>query len=266
MKSDHAAWLPEVKRIAEAAGAAIMAIYTQAQPEVHIKADHSPVTNADLAAHTIIVDALTALTPAIPVLSEESATISWQERQSWQRYWLVDPLDGTREFIKGNDEFTVNIALIEQHVAVMGVVQAPVSGDLYHALAGAGAHLCRDGRTRRLATRPAHRPLTVMMSRSHRREKQEALLAELEPYTILSRGSSLKFCLLAAAEADVYVRPGPTSEWDTAAAQCILEAAGGAVTTFAGESLRYNTKDSLLNPEFIAVGDAQAALHRHLCL
>lgn len=242
--------------IARHAGNAILDVYRR-DFEVEHKDDHSPLTAADLASHRIIVDSLRALTPDIPVLSEESADIDWHTRRTWDRYWLVDPLDGTREFVKRNGEFTVNIALIEGDRSVMGVVQTPVTGDLYYGIAGEGAFRQETSRSepQRLHVRRAASPLVVAGSRSHASERQKGLLAKLGTHELVPRGSSLKFCLIARGDADLYLRAGPTSEWDTAAAHCVLEAAGGDVTLLSGEPLRYNTKESLLNPEFIAVGD-----------
>lgn len=239
------------------AGQAIMAIY-QRDFDVEHKADASPLTEADLASHRLIVEGLRTLTPDIPVLSEESADIAWDTRSRWSRYWLVDPLDGTREFVKRNGEFTVNIALIDGDASVMGVVQAPVTGDLYYARAGQGAYrqTSRQAEPERIGVRAPAAPLVVAGSRSHGSERQRTLLARLGEHQLVPQGSSLKFCLIACGDADLYLRAGPTSEWDTGAAQCVLEEAGGAVLRLDGTPLRYNTKDSLLNPEFIAVGDA----------
>ncbi len=247
--------LDAVCGLAERAGQAILDVYHRDDVEVEQKADHSPLTAADLASHRIIVDGLRALTPTIPVLSEESADISWDTRRQWSRYWLVDPLDGTREFLKRNGEFTVNIALVDGHSSVMGVVLAPVTGDLYYASAADGAHARRDGKTTVLETRQPPSPLVVAGSRSHGSERQATLLSGIGEYTKWAMGSSLKFCLIARGDADLYLRAGPTSEWDTAAAHCVLEQAGGAVTRLDGTPLSYNTKESLLNPEFLAVGD-----------
>jgi 3'(2'), 5'-bisphosphate nucleotidase len=197
------------------------------------------------------------LTPDIPVLSEESSSIEWNERRGWERYWLVDPLDGTREFVKRNGEFTVNIALIEHHAPVLGVVLVPVSGELYYGVAGDGAFLesAPGGLPRPIETRVAAQVVRVAGSRSHGSERQAALLAHLGAHTLVPVGSSLKFCMVARGDADLYLRLGPTSEWDTAAAQCVVEQAGGAVVDLAGAPLRYNTKESLLNPEFLTLGD-----------
>jgi 3'(2'), 5'-bisphosphate nucleotidase len=242
-------------RLAEAAGQAILEVYARKDFEIECKSDQTPLTAADLASHRLIVDGLGEIEPQIPILSEESADIAWVTRRGWSRYWLVDPLDGTREFIKRNGEFTVNIALIDGHQSVLGVVLAPVTVELYYASTKAGTFFRRDGETVSLGTRAAREPLVVAGSRSHGSERQAQLLASIGKYTKVAMGSSLKFCLIARGDADLYLRPGPTSEWDTAAAQCVLEQAGGAVTQFDGTRLAYNTKASLLNPEFMAVGD-----------
>jgi 3'(2'), 5'-bisphosphate nucleotidase len=242
--------------IARDAGAAIMAVYAQ-DFDVASKADASPLTEADMAAHRIICAGLAALTPDIPVLSEESATIDWTTRRNWSRYWLVDPLDGTREFVKKNGEFTVNIALIDGDASVLGVVYAPALDYLVHAECGIGAFL-RDGSTdvALLVQQPVPTPLRVAASRSHLDARTAAALEKMGATDRIGMGSSLKFCRIAEGRMDVYPRFGPTSEWDTAAAQCVLEAAGGVVLTLDGIALRYNTKESLLNPDFIALGDA----------
>jgi len=251
------ALLRQVAAIARDAAAAILAVYGQ-EFEVQRKADHSPVTAADLAAQRVIVAGLDALDEVLPVLSEEARIAPWSERQRWSRYWLVDPLDGTREFVKRNGEFSVNIALIDGHEPVLGVVLAPVTGDLYAAERGGGAWRQEgaDAVWQSIATRAITEPPMVAGSRSHGGHGV-ALLRELlgDDFVETPMGSSLKFCLLARGTADVYLRRGATSEWDTAAAQCVLEAAGGAVLDLDGHPLRYNRKDSLLNPEFLAVGD-----------
>jgi len=246
--------------IARDAAAAILDIY-DSEFAVQHKDDNSPLTAADMAAHHCIIDGLALLTPDIPVLSEESAhEVSAAQRRPWSRLWVVDPLDGTREFVKRNGEFTVNIALVEQGVAVFGVVQAPVTGDLWHGGAGLGAFR-RDGDTDVAlhARNPALPPLRVAASRSHRDGRSEAFIGrmlhsfgEVEP---LRLGSSLKFCRLAEGGMDVSPRFGPTSEWDTAAGQCVLEGAGGCVLDSEGRPLRYNQRDTILNGDFIALGD-----------
>lgn len=241
--------------IARAAGEAIMTVYADGF-SVQTKDDASPLTQADLAANRVIVDGLARLTPDIPVLSEESAQVPWTVRRHWRRYWLVDPLDGTREFIKRNGEFSVNIALIDEGVAVFGVIQAPVDGRLWHAWRDAAYR--REGeRDVRLRVRaPAIAPLRVAASRSHRGERTEALLARMGEVDVVAQGSSLKFCRIADGALDVYPRFGPTSEWDTAAGQCVLEAAGGQVlAAHSGQPFRYNQRETLLNGDFIALGD-----------
>ena len=243
--------------IAGDAGVAIMAVHDGDDLAVRAKADASPVTAADLAAHRCIVDGLARLTPEIPVLSEESAhTVPLEQRRGWTRFWLVDPLDGTREFLKRNGEFTVNIALIEDGVPVFGVIQSPVSGAVWHGVPGQGAFR-RDGDgERRIATRsPATAPLRVAASRSHLDPRTAALLQRIGEHDAIGLGSSLKFCLLAEGGMDAYPRMGPTSEWDTAAGQAILEAAGGCVLDLRGRPFRYNQRDTLLNGDFIALGD-----------
>ncbi len=242
--------------LARRAGAAILEVYAGSFKVEH-KADDSPLTAADLAANRVIIAGLRELAPDIPVLSEESAQAAWGIRRGWDRYWLVDPLDGTREFVKRNGEFTVNIALIENHVPVLGVVLVPVTGELYCGVVGAGTVLeaAPGAVPSALAVRAAPRAPVVAGSRSHANQRQADMLARLGPYVPRPIGSSIKFCLIARGEADLYLRVGPTSEWDTAAAQCVLEQAGGAVLDLAGQPLRYNTKESLLNPEFLALGD-----------
>ena len=263
--ADLAALRGAVAAIARRAGAAILAVYESEFAVTH-KDDRSPLTEADLAAHRVIDAALGELDPSLPVLSEESAHIPWSQRREWQRYWLVDPLDGTREFVKRNGEFTVNIALIERGEPVLGVVHAPVRGDLAHAARGQGATLERPGAApRELATRAGKgEVLRVAGSRSHGDPRMQRFLQRVGAHELLALGSSLKFLLLADGSADVYLRYGPTSEWDTAAGQGVLEAAGGRVTDLALAPLRYNTKDSLLNPDFVAVADPALDLGRLL--
>ena len=250
--------LPPVIELAETAGERILAIY-ETEFDVTHKGDASPLTAADLAAHEAIVEGLSRLTPHWPVLSEESASIPFAERRTWYRYWLVDPLDGTREFVKRNGEFTVNIALIEDHRPVLGVIQVPVSGLIYHAGRTLGAYKREpDAASVAIHTRPLPEagPIVVAGSRSHGNPKLERFLAALGRETeVFPMGSSLKSCLVAEGKADLYARLGPTSEWDTAAAQAIVEEAGGVVVDLAGEALAYNTKDSLLNPSFLVAGD-----------
>ncbi len=248
--------------IARAAAGAILAVY-EGEFAVQRKADASPVTAADLAAHHLILDGLARLTPDVPVLSEESADeIGTAQRRAWPRLWLVDPLDGTREFVKRNGEFSVNLALIEDGVPVFGLVQAPVGGALWHARRGHGAFR-RDGQDERAirVRAPAPPQRRVAASRSHaEREHAERFMerarrAAPDGIEVVRLGSSLKFCRIAEGTLDLYPRFGPTSEWDTAAGQCVLEAAGGAVCDLRGRPFRYNQREGILNGNFVAVGD-----------
>ena len=247
--------LAQVARIAHEAGQAIAGYYREVDSAVTYKEDCSPLTAADLAAHRIIIEALARLTPDIPALSEESASIPYERRARWSRFWLIDPLDGTKEFIKRNDEFTVNIALIERKRPVLGVVRAPMLGVTYLADAVNGAARQFDGR----APEPIHAsdwrtgPLKVIVTRSHRTPEMDVFMARLGPCEVATAGSSLKFMRVAEGAAHLYPRLGPTMEWDTAAAQVVVEAAGGSVTALDGAPLRYNKPD-LHNPFFMVAG------------
>lgn len=270
--------MSSVKEISRVAGAAILEVYNrEGTIQVRTKDDHSPLTDADIAAHQIIVSALTKLTPDLPILSEESADISWKERQTWPKYWLVDPLDGTKEFVKRNGEFTVNIALIENHVPVLGVVFVPVKDILYSGEKGSGAFIQRDGLEKQITVASMSKGgnvkndanvqakdevkdiVKIVASRSHRSAELEAWINKTEKtfkkVELLSMGSSLKICLVAEGKADIYPRLALTSEWDTAAAQAILEAAGGILADTNFKSYRYNHKKNILNPFFFAIGD-----------
>ena len=243
--------------IARHAGRAILEVYGRTDFAVARKSDDSPLTEADQVAHTIITSSLEKLGPRLPVLSEESLPSERSARRSWQRYWLVDPLDGTKEFLKRNGEFTVNIALVAEHRAVLGAVYAPVLDRMYSGAVELGAWRSdAGGAPKPIAVRSsAATPLRVVGSRSHPSPELAAYLAALPAYEITDMGSSLKICLVAEGAADIYPRLGPTSEWDTAAAQAILESAGGRMIDLAGQPLRYNSKDELLNPHFLAFGD-----------
>lgn len=254
------ALLGGMAKIAREAGAAILKVYQSADFEVQSKADDSPLTAADLAAHQLILAGLKSLAPEIPVLSEESEGISFEERSSWGKYFLVDPLDGTKEFINRNGEFTVNIALIEQHRPTLGAVYVPVQDKLYLGDVEAGvATRTLAGVTEPIRTRSfAGKQITVVASRRHGSEALVALMARLGDQMAVETenvGSSLKFCLIAEGKADLYPRFAPTSEWDTGAAQALVVAAGGAVVNLDFEPLSYNAKADILNPHFIVFGD-----------
>jgi 3'(2'), 5'-bisphosphate nucleotidase len=253
----------EVVKLAQVAGQAILPFW-RADVAVSNKADDSPVTAADLAAHRVIADGLLALAPHIPVLSEEDCDISLAERQGWSRWWLVDPLDGTKEFIAGSEEFTVNIALIENAEVVFGVVSMPTNGRCYFGGRQLGAWRAEAGEAAEpIEVRnapPADGRFTVVASRRHSSPEQEALLAGLGAavgdLALANIGSSLKFCLLAEGSADCYPRLAPTSQWDTAAAQGVVEGAGGEVIELDGQPFRYPPRESLLNPFFLALPSA----------
>jgi 3'(2'), 5'-bisphosphate nucleotidase len=235
------------------AGAAIMRVYGGLNLAVQRKEDDSPLTLADLESQRVILEGLAKITPDIPVLSEESAQAPWSERRTWDELWVVDPLDGTREFVKRNGEFTVNIALVQQHEPVLGVVAAPALGLTYWGASGVGA-FSQHGTAGRLqiGVSAPQNPVRVVGSRSHLSGATAGYLAKLGAHVMTGMGSSLKFCLIAEGKADLYPRFGPTSEWDTAAGQAVLEAAGGHVTRFDGHRLRYNCRESVINGDFLA--------------
>lgn len=257
--------LPQVEAACVTAGEAILKVYQrQGGFAVETKADNSPVTDADFAAHNVLESSLAALLPDTPVLSEESDIPSYTERRRWRLYWLVDPLDGTKEFISGNGEFTVNVALIDGGKPVLGVVHVPVTKTTYTGIRGLGASKSANNQRHRIVARALpvsnqQEPVTLALSRRHRGEALAPLLKQLEdelgPLETKAVGSSLKFCMVAEGRADLYPRLGPTSEWDTAAAQAIVEAAGGMVVDKDFKPLRYNMKEELINPDFFVLGD-----------
>jgi len=249
-------WMPAVCEIARAAGREIMRVY-RTEFSVTIKSDRSPLTEADLAAQRTIGAGLAALTPHIPMIGEESVPGADAERRGWPTLWLVDPLDGTREFVKRNGEFTVNIALVHEHVPVLGVLYAPARGLLYGAFHGGGAFRETDGSTRTAihTTRPAPARIRVLASRSHGGASAAGALERLGPHEVIRVGSALKFGLLAEGSGDFYTRLSPTCEWDTAAGQAIVTEAGGHVIGLDGRPLRYNAHATLTNPAFVAYAD-----------
>lgn len=252
--------------LARRAGDAILSVYESDEFDVQAKGDGSPLTRADRLAHETIATGLRGITPSIPLMSEESGPEAENSRQGWRDYWLVDPLDGTKEFIKRNDEFTVNIAYVAEGRPILGVVWAPALGRGYAGSAEQGAWRFGPGEDREVIRVRGFDggPATVVASRSHRGEAVDAFLRCLAerrvPAEVRSMGSSLKLCLVAEGVADVYPRLGPTSEWDTAAAHAVVEAAGGRVIDVAGRPLRYN-KASILNPWFLAVGGGDFPWH-----
>ena len=236
------------------AGKAILEVYAT-DFDVQVKGDESPLTQADLASHHCIVRGLGVLTPDIPVISEEEGLPSFAERGQWQRYWLIDPLDGTKEFVNRNGEFTVNIALIDSNRPIFGVVHVPVQDKTYIGCEGHGSELREGDSTTSISVAAVSGdPVRIVGSRSHRGSSLDAFLAKVGESDMLPMGSSLKFCVVAEGRADIYPRLGPTSEWDTAAAQAVVEQAGGKVLELDGKSLSYNAKEDILNPWFVVIG------------
>jgi len=255
MEMDIRSFIEPVVALAEGAGRAILEVYAT-NFEVQSKDDESPLTQADLAANRHIVAGLESLEPQLPIITEEAGLPDFEERRGWERYWLIDPLDGTREFVNRNGEFTVNIALINNNRPVLGVVHVPVQAKTYVGCEGVGAEL-RDGDEAAVAinvSAASGDPVRIVGSRSHRGASLDAYLERLGEHRILPMGSSLKFCVIAEGGADLYPRLGPTSEWDTAAAQAIVEQAGGRVVTLDGKPMTYNEKSDILNPHFFVIG------------
>ena len=257
-----ASLLPHVVALARAAGRAILEVY-EGSFEVHAKDDGSPLTAADLAANRVLLDGLRALTPGVPIVSEEQTLAPFEERRTWPRHWLIDPLDGTREFVARSDDFSVNVALVEGGAPRLGVVHVPVGEVSYAGGAGLGAWRARgDGASEPIGVRrPDGDELVVLTSRRHFDERTRAFIARLgerHAVRVEQRGSALKACLVASGEAHLYPRMGPSWEWDTAASQAVLEAAGGVLCAAGGrEPLRYGKRD-LRNPAFYAAYGADA--------
>jgi len=254
--------IEEIIKIAQEAGAATMEIY-QKDFAVEYKDDQSPLTEADIKANAIICEALTKLYPTLPILSEENKAIAYSERKDWEYYWCIDPIDGTKEFIKKNDEFTINIALIEKNTPVLGVVYAPALGELYYAKKGEGAFkmmmddkcLMLDVGKLPLETSNIKNSITIVASKSHlsaqTQEFIDNLTSNIQHPTLISKGSSLKLCMIATGEADIYPRLAPTMEWDTAAADAIVREAGKMSYQFESETPLVYNKENLLNPWFV---------------
>ena len=261
LRSDLESLKKPLYGIVKAAGASILEIYRNPDLfNIDYKSDKSPLTAADKAANDIIIDGLSKLPNVFPIISEESKLLPYEERSHYDFCWLVDPLDGTKEFIKRNDEFTVNIALVKDGKPVVGIIYVPVSGASYFASLGSGTFRIDGGEENRLACDQFNieqRGLRVLCSRSHLSPATQEYLNQLSEPQLVPQGSSLKFTVIAEGSGDVYPRIGPTMEWDTAAAHIILQEAGGNVVEFAtGQPLVYN-KPSLLNPDFIAYGNGQ---------
>ncbi|MGB0893086.1 MAG: 3'(2'),5'-bisphosphate nucleotidase CysQ [Parashewanella sp.] len=256
--NESQAFVESIIDVAMQAGTEVKAIFQQGNFEKCIKEDHTPVTSADLASHELIIKRLQSLTPDIPILSEEDANIPLSIRQQWQRYWLVDPLDGTGEFIAGSGDFAVLIALVENNKPTLGVVYAPMRDICYYAMKGQGAFKREHGQQTQIISqhvKDQHSSLTIAVSRRQNPQTVLSLFqSDYEHQLIRLGGAALKSCLVAEGKADCYVRIGPTGEWDTGAAQVILEEAGGTITDLQLNQLSYNQRESLENPNFIAIG------------
>lgn len=254
---NYSEFIEPIIALARSAGDAILEVYAS-DFDVQSKDDESPLTQADLASHRRIIAGLTELTPELPVISEEGGLPPFETRRQWPTYWLIDPLDGTKEFVNRNGEFTVNIALVHDGRPVFGVVHVPVQAKTYVGCEGHGAELRAGGEPPKSITvaRSSGRPVRIVGSRSHRGSSLDAFIEKLGDCELVPMGSSLKFCVVAEGGADVYPRLGPTSEWDTAAAQAVVEQAGGSVVTLDGKPMKYNQKEDILNPHFLVVGAA----------
>ena len=254
----------DVNSIARGAGEKINQFFN-ARYEVNFKKDKSPVTTADLAANEYITGHLRTLTPQLPLLSEESTAVDFQERKNWDEFWLIDPLDGTREFIKNNPDFTVNIALIQANRPVLGVIYLPVENLLYFATFKNGAYKSNGNEEYSPISvkNPGNQTPRICGSRANPGKSMQKFLLNIGEHELISRGSSIKSCMVAEGSVDIYPRFGPTWEWDTAAAQCIVEQAGGSLTDFNMEKLEYN-KESMLNPSFLAYGDKNIDWQKYL--
>lgn len=260
MTKDLSHLLPQVIEIARSAGQMILDIYEKKQYEAYTKSDETPVTSADIAAHKLITERLSELTPDIPVLSEEAADISLEQRAQWQRYWLVDPLDGTQEFIARSGDFATIIALIDNNKPAMGVVYGPVSRVTYYAYSGKGAWKIPDmSESVKIHTHKheqAGQNIAIAISRRQDINRITSRMSSAWNYDLIPLGSAaLKACLVAEGAVDCYLRLGPTGEWDTAATQCIVEEAGGRILSTHLEPLSYNERETLENPNFIVLGD-----------
>ncbi|MGI9219665.1 MAG: 3'(2'),5'-bisphosphate nucleotidase CysQ [Woeseiaceae bacterium] len=243
-----------ITELAIEAGNAILTVYAT-DFDVESKSDESPLTQADLASHNCIVAGLAQLTPDVPIISEEDGLPGFDVRGQWSRYWLIDPLDGTKEFVNRNGEFTVNIALIDNHRPIFGVVHVPVQEKTYIGCEGRGSELRVGGESTAIKVGAgSNQPVRIVGSRSHRGSSLDAFLDKLGEHDMVPMGSSLKFCTVAEGNADIYPRLGPTSEWDTGAAQAVVEQAGGQVLELDGKPLSYNKKEDILNPWFVVIG------------
>jgi len=251
--------IKQIIEISKMAGKAIMRIY-ETDFKVIVKNDESPLTQADLASNEIICNSLREITPTIPILSEESSEISFTERSKWDEYWLIDPLDGTKEFIKRNGEFTVNIAFIKNKNPILGIIFVPVTGEIYWGCRDFGSFYQDNNFSEKITVSNNQSASTkIVSSRSHVSPETKELLNKIGDYELINKGSSLKLCLVARGLADVYPRLGPTCEWDIAAGHAIVSNAGGVLMNISGEKIQYNKKEDYLNPYFIAASNKTIA-------
>ena len=251
-------YIEKLIKISKNAGDAIMDIY-ESEFDVNFKSDQSPLTKADILSNKIICQSLKKITPDVPILSEESSSIPYRERSKWNQYWLIDPLDGTKEFIKKNGEFTTNIALIYKNRPIFGMIHVPVSNEIFWGSKEMGSYHINgsslSNKKKISVSQKTNDNLRIVSSRSHPSGDLKRLLDKLENFELVSIGSSLKFCLIAKGEANCYPRLGPTSEWDIAAGDAILSSAGGTVCDMRGNPILYNRNKSFLNPNFLASSD-----------
>lgn len=256
MNINYCDLIQKVLAVAKIAGEAVADIYRRKDYRIQSKSDNSPVTEADLLSHHLIQEGLSSIDSSLPMISEEGQEVPFQVRSLWPRYWLVDPLDGTQEFIQGRSEFTINIALIENHVPVLGVVAVPMLNHYYWSTKGQAAYFQEGTRDPLIiqANCKVQFPIRLVVSRRASQDSNWiSLLERLEKYEIMYCGSALKICWVAQGLADLYPRFGATGEWDTAAGQCILESAGGKLVDLSGQSLMYNNRPTLINPSFCAM-------------
>jgi len=254
--------IEQLIEISKDAGKAILEVYNSNFGH-QIKEDLSPLTKADTLSNNIICERLKVITPDIPILSEENSDIPFNIRSSWEQYWLVDPLDGTKEFIKKNGEFTVNIALIENNTPIFGIIHLPVTNETYWGSSTKGSFYIKGNnqKTKLCVENKIRSQVRIVASRSHPSKMLDTLLEEIGEYKIITKGSSLKFCLIAKGQADIYPRLGPTSEWDIAAGHAIVKFAGGSLVTIDREPMQYNLTENNLNPYFVVASREDIALN-----
>jgi 3'(2'), 5'-bisphosphate nucleotidase len=242
------------------ASVAILDIYQSANLDIEYKKDKSPLTLADKTSHDVLVLGLKRMHPDIPILSEEGAAISYETRKQWPYFWVIDPLDGTKEFISKNGEFTINLALVKGNKPIFGAVAAPTKGTVYFANQGNGAYKKENNNPPQpiKAKEKTNQKIIVARTRSHKDEKEAGIIAKLGSSETIHAGSALKFCLVAEGKADIYLRGGPTMEWDTAAGDCIAAEAGAKTCTIDGNPFLYN-KQNLLNPGLICTANSEIA-------